>query len=259
MPTPLSHAPPGTRQLAGPAEIEAALAAGESVRLLLVRDGDLPPDATVLVERARAAGVEVRVSSAAALWRLSKTKPVADVLALAGRDPHASLDAALVAPGPVWLLAGVAYPGNAGFAIRTAEVSGAAAIVIDARFDRPARREAVRASMRADWFMPVFFERALPVVERARAAGRRILAVEDVGRCAPWEVDLLAPALLVIGGERYGIPPELLERSDETLRIPVAGFIPSYNLQAAMAAVAVERLRQEADATRTGAEGVGGN
>jgi TrmH family RNA methyltransferase len=65
-----------------------------------------------------------------------------------------------------------------------------------------------------------------------------------VGRRAPWQVDLLPPALFVIGGERYGIPPELLERCDETLRIPVAGFIPSYNLQAAMAAVAIERLRQ---------------
>jgi tRNA G18 (ribose-2'-O)-methylase SpoU len=245
MPPRVPHAPPGTRQLAGPAQIEAALAAGERLRLLLVRDGELAPDAAAVVERARAAGVEVRVSSAAALWRLAKTKPGCEVLALSGRDPRASLDAALAAPGAFWLLAGVAYPGNAGFAIRTAEVSGAAAIAIDGRFDRTARREAVRASMRADWFMPVFFERALPVLERARSAGRRILAVEDVGRRAPWEVDLLAPALFVIGGERYGIAPEILERCDETMRIPVAGFIPSYNLQAAMAAVAIERLRQE--------------
>ena len=49
----------------------------------------------------------------------------------------------------------------------------------------------------------------------------------------------------MIGGERYGISPELLERCDAVLRIPMAGFIPSYNLQAAMAAVAIERLRQE--------------
>jgi tRNA G18 (ribose-2'-O)-methylase SpoU len=226
------------------------------VRLLLVRDGALPADVAAVVEQARARGIEVRVSSGAALWRLSKTKPASDVLALVGRDPRASLDAALAAPGPAWLLAGVAYPGNAGFAIRTAEVSGAAAIAVDARFDRPARREALRASMRADWFMPVFFERSLPVVERARAAGRRVLAIEDVGRRAPWEVDLLPPTLFVIGGERYGISTELLERCDEVLRIPMAGFIPSYNLQAAMAAIAIERLRQ-ANVDDRGAEAEG--
>jgi TrmH family RNA methyltransferase len=237
--------PPRTRQLAGPAAVGAALAGAETLRLLLVREGELPPDASEVVERARAQGVPIRVSSPATLWRLSKTKPASDVLALVGRDPAASLDEALAAPGPVWLLVGVAYPGNAGFAVRTAEVSGAAGIAIDARFDRPARRETVRTSMRADWFLPVFFERALPVLERARDAGRRILAIEDVGERAPWEVDLLRPALFVVGGERYGIPPEVLARCDEVLRIPTAGFIPSYNLQAAMAAVAIERLRQE--------------
>ena len=42
-----------------------------------------------------------------------------------------------------------------------------------------------------------------------------------MGRRAPWELDLLAPILFVIGGERYGIAPELLERCEETLRIPM--------------------------------------
>ena len=83
------------------------------------------------------------------------------------------------------------------------------------------------------------------MVLRAREAGRRVIAVEDVGKRAPWETDLTGRVLLVVGGERYGIPPEVLEQADDLVRIPMAGFIPSYNLQAAMAAVAVERLRQE--------------
>jgi tRNA G18 (ribose-2'-O)-methylase SpoU len=40
------------------------------------------------------------------------------------------------------------------------------------------------------------------------------------------------------------VPPEVLEACDLTVRIPMRGFIPSYNLQAAMAIVAGERLRQ---------------
>jgi tRNA G18 (ribose-2'-O)-methylase SpoU len=234
-----------TRQAAGPAEVAAALAAGEPLRLLLVREGQLPIETRRVVESARGRGVPVRTASAATLWRLSRTHPPADVLGLVGRDPQASLDEVLAGEAPVWLVVGVAYPGNAGFAVRTAEVSGAGAIVIDNRFARPARRETVRASMRADWFMPVFWEPALELVRRARRAGRRIIAVEDVGNHAPWETDLTGRVLLVVGGERYGIPEEILERCDEVVRIPMAGFIPSYNLQAAMASVAVERLRQQ--------------
>jgi TrmH family RNA methyltransferase len=139
---------------------------------------------------------------------------------------------------------GIAYPGNTGFAIRTAEVSGADGVFIDSDFEHEGRREAVRAAMRADRFMPVFWMPALPVVEAAREAGRRVLAVEDVGSRAPWEMDLGGPALFVVGGERHGIPAEVLAACDDVIRIPMLGFIPSYNLQAAMAAVASERLRQ---------------
>jgi 23S rRNA (guanosine2251-2'-O)-methyltransferase len=82
------------------------------------------------------------------------------------------------------------------------------------------------------------------VLDAARSARRRVLAIEDSGTTAPWDADLCGPVLFVIGGETRGIPAPVLERCDTVLRIPMAGFIPAYNLQAAMAAVAAERLRQ---------------
>jgi tRNA G18 (ribose-2'-O)-methylase SpoU len=48
----------------------------------------------------------------------------------------------------------------------------------------------------------------------------------------------------LIGGERGGLPQAVLARCHAVLRIPMAGFVPSYNVQAAMAAIATERLRQ---------------
>jgi tRNA G18 (ribose-2'-O)-methylase SpoU len=50
--------------------------------------------------------------------------------------------------------------------------------------------------------------------------------------------------LFVAGSEAGGVPPAILERCDAVVRIPMAGFLPSYNVQAAVAAVAAERLRQ---------------
>jgi TrmH family RNA methyltransferase len=231
-------------QLSGPEEIEAALAAGAAVRLILARREPADPRAAAVVERARAAGVAVHEASDASLRRLSKTAPPADVLALVGPDPGASAEEALAAGGAAWLLVNVAYPGNTGFAIRTAEVSGADCVFVDNAFDHEGRREATRAAMRADRYLPVFWRSAGDVVALARRAGKTIYALEDVGDAAPWEVDLTVPALFVVGGERHGIPDAVLAAADRVLRLPMHGFIPSYNLQAAMAAVALERLRQ---------------
>jgi tRNA G18 (ribose-2'-O)-methylase SpoU len=232
------------RQLAGPAEIEAALEAGEPVRLVLAAREPEEPAALRALERARAAGVAVRPASAASLRRLSRVEPPAELLALVGPAPDADAATALASGGLVWLLVGLAYPGNTGFAIRLAEVSGAHAVFVDSAFLHEGRREALRASMRAERFMPVYWSPALDVIAGARAAGRRVLAVEDVGTRAPWETDLTTPLLLLIGGERHGIPPEVLDACDGAIALPMRGFIPSYNLQAAMAMVAGEHLRQ---------------
>ncbi|MFQ5513184.1 MAG: TrmH family RNA methyltransferase [Myxococcota bacterium] len=235
---------PPVRQLSGVDEIDAALDRGAAVELLLVGSGCTAPELGALIARARSTGVRVRTVSAEVLRRMSRTDPPAEVLALVGRRPQATLDELLAGPGAVWLLAGVAYPGNVGMAIRTAEVSGASGIIVEAGFGRRERRFALRVSVRSDWYMPVLWEDARVALEAARRHGRRIIGIEDVGQQAPWTTNLIGRVLLVVGGETRGIASELLSRCDALVRIPMVGFIPSYNLQAAVAALATERLRQ---------------
>ena len=93
-------------------------------------------------------------------------------------------------------------------------------------------------------FFPVHFEDAEHATALARKAGRRVVAVEDVGERAPWQVDMRGPLMMVVGGEEGGIPSTLLAQVDEVVRVPMHGFLPSYNLQSAMAVVMGERLRQ---------------
>ena len=92
--------------------------------------------------------------------------------------------------------------------------------------------------------MPVHFVGWPEAVAAARGAGRRIVAIEDSGECLPWETDLRAPCLLVVGSEDDGVPTELMEGADDRVRLPTGGFVSSYNLQAAMAMVTAELLRQ---------------
>jgi tRNA G18 (ribose-2'-O)-methylase SpoU len=225
------------------AAIEAALASGEAIRLALVRRG-AGGDAGALAAKLADLGVAVRETSANDLRRMSAVREPCDALALVGPDPDAPLAEVLARPGDAWLLGGVAYPGNAGFAIRTAEVSGAAAILLDCAFDAAGRRLAARTSMHAERFFPVRWIASREAIDAARTAQRRVIAIEDAGRTSLYDADLGGAVLFVLGGERNGIAPDLLACCDEIVRIPMRGVIPAYNVQAAMAVVVGERLRR---------------
>lgn len=234
---------PTRRRVAGVDAVERVLAS-EDLRCLVLPESETSDAAQSLAERAREAAIPVHRVARRRFERMQGSDRHAEVLALLGPDPRGSLANVMSRGGAVWLLTGVAYPGNAGFAIRTAEVSGADALYIDNDFDHPGRREATRASMRADRFMPVGWESASTVFEAARAAGKRIVCIEDVGTEPPWRTDLTGPVLLVVGAEAEGIPQTLLDACDATTRLPMAGFVASYNLQTAVASVAMERFRQ---------------
>jgi 23S rRNA (guanosine2251-2'-O)-methyltransferase len=98
--------------------------------------------------------------------------------------------------------------------------------------------------MGADRLLPVLWEETATALDCAARHGHRAIAIEDVGERAPWQVDLTGPVVLLVGSERDGLGEALLARCDAVVRVPMAGFVPSYNLQAAISAVAAERLRQ---------------
>ncbi len=231
-------------QLSGITAIVDAMDAGVQIRLLLVVLDTEDAEIKRVMQRARDAEIPIREASPSQMRRMSAASPTENVLALVGRNPHASVDELFTEPGALWLLVGVAYPGNVGMAIRTAEVSGAQGVFVDAEFDHDEKRNSIRRSVRADWFMPVHWESADEVVAKAKASGRRIVCIEVDGDHAPWEEDLTDSALFVVGGEADGIPELVMQQSDSVIRIPMHGFIPAYNLQAAVSAVATERVRQ---------------
>jgi tRNA(Leu) C34 or U34 (ribose-2'-O)-methylase TrmL len=101
--------------------------------------------------------------------------------------------------------------------------------------------------------MPVYWEPADRLLDAASHEDYRVIAIDEAGDRMPWEVDLTGPRILVAGGESGGIPPRVLARCHDRVCVPMSGFIPCYNLQAAVSAVAVERLRQIRCAPPTGA------
>ena len=146
--------------------------------------------------------------------------------------------------GCVWFFDGVEYSTNLGFAIRTAEVSGADAVLLNVSKTHEERRTIRRASMRADRFIPVVYDSTEAILAAARENGFRIVSAEDIGTHGPWDEDLTGNVLLVVGAERAGVSEAVLAASDAVVKLPMGGFVPSYNLQVAVSVLAVEALRQ---------------
>ncbi|DAC14416.1 MAG TPA: hypothetical protein D7H73_00910 [Candidatus Poseidoniales archaeon] len=167
-----------------------------------------------------------------------------EALGLLHRDPSAEIGEIMASGELIWLLAGAQYPVNIGFAIRTIEVSGGSAVFVDADLNSDGRKASSRASMKADRFIPVKWMSWREASDLARAHNYRIIGIEDSGDVEPWDIDLTGRCMLVIGGERHGIPADLLQECDSIVKIPMQGFVPSYNLQAPLAVVAAEALRQ---------------
>ena len=128
--------------------------------------------------------------------------------------------------GPLCVyLHGVHDPGNVGTILRGAHAFGASSVAFGPGCADPHGPKAVRASMGA-----VF------AVALARAAavdalpGERIALVAHAGE--PLRGTAVEAVTLLVGGEREGLPDEILERCDRRARIPIA----AESLNAAMAA-----------------------
>lgn len=242
----MSTLAPRRRRIVGVAGVHQALDAEEPVQLILLPREDLTPTQAALQQRATALGIQLWLGGPGDMRRMSPdSDSPADALALVGDGPCTSVGDLLGLGGAVWLLHRPAYPSNVGFMVRTAEVSGATGVIIDAPdFNREQRSRVSHVSMGADRVMPVLWARSEQALGSARQQDMACVAIEDCGTHAPHQLDLTGPALLVLGNERSGIAPAVRTACDLRVRIPMLGFVPSYSVQAAMAIIAGERLRQ---------------
>ena len=86
---------------------------------------------------------------------------------------------------------------------------------------------------------------SVSIIDEAKKNNFRIIVAEDIGTVEPWNADLTGNVLFVVGAEREGVSQEVLDACDEVVRLPMDGFVPSYNLQVAISVLAVEALRQK--------------
>lgn len=227
-------------QITGAEAVLAALESESEIDMVLV---DREKDTDAIREACKKRQIPLEEGSTNDLWRMSKSGHV-DALALIGRKKADSLQELMSRGGTIWFFDGVTYSTNLGFAIRTVEVSGADGVVLNVAKTHEERRTIRRASMRADRFIPVIYSSTEEILNCAKENGLRIISAEDIGDKGPWDEDLTGDVLLVVGAEREGVSEATLAASDSIVKLPMDGFVPSYNLQVAVSVLAVESLRQ---------------
>ena len=80
--------------------------------------------------------------------------------------------------------------------------------------------------------------------------GRRILSLETTNRSVSlWEASFEPPCVLVFGHEVTGVDMDILEISDEIVKIPVFGRKNSLNVATAFGITLYEAIRRTANAT----------
>jgi tRNA G18 (ribose-2'-O)-methylase SpoU len=227
-------------QVTGRDAVLSALQNGQELDMVLV---DREKDTTLIRQLCEERGILLQEGSANDLWRMSHDGSQ-DALALTGRNTEGTLDEVMQRGGTIWFFDGVEYSTNLGFAIRTAEVSGADAVVLNVSKTHEERRTIRRASMRADRFIPVVYSTSEEILAAAKSNQVKIIVAEDTGKVGPWDVDMTGDVLLVVGAEKLGVSQLVQDAADEIVILPMDGFVPSYNLQVAVSVLAVEALRQ---------------
>jgi RNA methyltransferase, TrmH family len=154
------------------------------------------------------------------------------------RRPAVTAADVLSAPGRVVVLEDPRHLGNLGAVVRVAAAASAAGVLVLGAAD-PWHPTAVRGAAGLQFALPVARAEALPArdVEPAvGVAGRPLVALALGG--LPLAPGVVPPdAVLLVGTERAGLGPALLDRAERRITIPMRAGVASLNLATAVAIV----------------------
>ncbi len=167
---------------------------------------------------------------------LAKVSRRANPQAVVGVFAQAFRPLAQVEPGPSQCLVAlhrVRDPGNLGTIVRTADAAGCGGVILVGECCDPYSVEAVRATMGSIFAVPL-----TQATEAEFAAWRGRWPGSVVGTLLSAKVDhrtadYRKPALILMGNEQQGLPPEMAELCDVAVKIPMRGRADSLNLSVA--------------------------
>ena len=140
-------------------------------------------------------------------------------------------------------------PGNAGAVLRSANAAGADAVVVAGDSVDVYNPKVVRSSAGSIFHLPVVRDAEIgDAVAVLRGRGLTVFAASSTGERDLHSLDLSGPSAFVFGNEAWGLPADVADLADATVRIPLSPRAESINVAAAASVFLFEAVRQRSAA-----------
>lgn len=225
--------------------ITRALAAGFAFRqIYYCPEWFLGSNEKKVLETAQKAGAElVRVGKEAFVKIAYRERP--EGLLGVGKQWHTSLHDLQLSDNPfVIVVEAIEKPGNLGTILRSADATGAEAVIVCDAVTDLFNPNVVRASTGVMFTTPTVITDSKNAIDFLRQKGIRSLAATPAAKELYTDVDLTQPVAIVMGSEQFGLTGLWLDNCDLPVRLPMAGVADSLNVSAATVAIAYEVVRQ---------------
>jgi len=188
-----------------------------------------------IVALARAARIPFSFEPSSALDRKAEGEPHQGAIAELAAFEYSDLGEILQGvPTRIIMLDGVEDPRNLGAVIRTAEASGADALVIPSRNCCGITGTVVKASAGAAAHLPICrVTNTVRTIAFLKERGFWVVGLDMEGAETLPEDLKRSPLLLIAGGEHRGLRPLVRENCDFLFRLPMRGRVSSLNLSVA--------------------------
>jgi TrmH family RNA methyltransferase len=212
-------------------EIESALDAGLDLVALIVSPELFRGNrATDVRSRAEPAAGEVLTVSPKLAHRLSDRDTSDGLAAIAVSKQWSVDDLVPAARSVVLVLDGLEVMGNVGTAVRSAQASGADAVVLTNRRVRLTHPRLIHASMAASLTMPIVDCTVDEAAAWLGEHGYQVVVADTRAPASYKALDYEPRVALVLGSERYGIHRDWDAHADAGVSIPMAGGVDSLNV-----------------------------
>ncbi|MGW0709706.1 TrmH family RNA methyltransferase [Streptomyces sp. NPDC002643] len=139
----------------------------------------------------------------------------------------------------------VGNPGNLGTIIRTADATDTAGVILIGKATDPFDPAAVKASMGALFNVPIaHVTTADEFFSWAAEHGITVATTSAAADSNFWKIEYPTPLAILLGAEGPGLPPDVLERGDLRLHIPMTGTAESLNLAVSAGVLLYEAWRK---------------
>lgn len=141
---------------------------------------------------------------------------------------------------------GVTDVRNIGAIARSAEASGAHALILPKKGSAQINEEAMKSSAGAlNTLLVCRVNSLMNSVQYLQMNGIQCIAADLKGEKMIYDIDLTVPTAIIMGDEAKGVNRMLLDLCDEYFQIPMRGQTDSYNVSVATGIILYEIMRQQ--------------